>query len=352
MSTRSARFRRLISFGAAALMTAAALPVTSVARADDAKELTRARGKFQRATELEQAGNWTGALELLREVGQVKMTPQVRFHIALCEENLGKLVTALGGYELAHAEADDVGADFKNEVSVKIEDLKGRIPKLLIQRGEGAQAAAVELDGVAIGAKYIGVELPVDTGPHTVEAKAPGRKPFSTTVEVVEKDLKVVKIVLQPSGAAVDEAGGSSSVAAPGVRDETRSKAASNIVPLAIAGAGGVFLLASGAFFYLRHSKISDAEDLCGAEPPNCPVRPGEDRDAKRDEVESLQSDANLYNTLMWGSLAVGVVGVGVGATLYFTRTASAGKASASPALMLQPSAPRAHAGMSLVGRF
>src|ERR1043165_5621106 len=77
--------------------------------AQDASELKKARAQFQQATELEQAGNWTAALQAFREVGQVRMTPQVRFHIAVCEENLGRLVAALGGYELALADADSVG---------------------------------------------------------------------------------------------------------------------------------------------------------------------------------------------------------------------------------------------------
>ncbi len=83
--------------------------------APDKEELSRARARFQQATELEQAGNWAAALQQFREVGQVRMTPQVRYHIALCEEKLGKLVAALGGYELALSEADSLGPDFHKE---------------------------------------------------------------------------------------------------------------------------------------------------------------------------------------------------------------------------------------------
>src|SRR3978361_2048802 len=87
---------------------AVTLPAHS-AYAQDKKELSKARAQFQRAIELEQAGNYTTALETFRSVGEVRMTPQVRFHIATCEEKLGRLVTALGGYQLAFADADSVG---------------------------------------------------------------------------------------------------------------------------------------------------------------------------------------------------------------------------------------------------
>src|ERR1041384_1093384 len=116
------------------------LPALSVgllatpAAAQDKKELSRARAQFQRAIELEQAGNYSTALEQFRDVGQVRMTPQVRFHIASCEEKLGRLVTALGGYQLAFADAASVGEDFKAEVEAAVTRLQASIPKLLIQR--------------------------------------------------------------------------------------------------------------------------------------------------------------------------------------------------------------------------
>src|ERR1043165_4319159 len=89
--------------------------LASPAFAQDASELKKARAQFQQANELEQAKNWTAALQAFREVGQVRMTPQVRFHIAVCEENLGRWVAALGGYELALADADRVNPDFQEE---------------------------------------------------------------------------------------------------------------------------------------------------------------------------------------------------------------------------------------------
>src|SRR5215213_7178870 len=101
-------------------LVCAVLGSQAPAFAQDAAELKKARLQFQQATELERAGNWTAALQAFREVGQVRMTPQVRFHIAVCEENLGRLVAALGGYELALADADKVGADFKGEVEANV----------------------------------------------------------------------------------------------------------------------------------------------------------------------------------------------------------------------------------------
>ena len=83
-----------------------AIPSPTQAQEVDEEVIAEARANFQRAIELEHVGNWSEAMKLFRKVGTVKMTPQVRYHIASCEENLGHLVVALGGYELALAQAE------------------------------------------------------------------------------------------------------------------------------------------------------------------------------------------------------------------------------------------------------
>src|SRR5690349_18392834 len=184
-------------FASSVCLACALLGSAPSAWAQDASELKKARAQFQQATELEQAKNWTAALQAFREVGQVRMTPQVRFHIAVCEEGLGRLVAALGGYELALADADKVGADFKAEVEENVTKLRARIPKLVIERGSGANAAAIELDGVAVGDSSVGVEVPLDPGPHAVTAKAPNRKPFEANVTLTEQETTRLEVVLE-----------------------------------------------------------------------------------------------------------------------------------------------------------
>src|SRR5262245_42744549 len=70
-------------------------------QATQKEDLKRARERFAQAIALQTAGDWAGALALFKEVLAVKPTPQVRFNIALCEEKLGRLVAAMGDYELA-----------------------------------------------------------------------------------------------------------------------------------------------------------------------------------------------------------------------------------------------------------
>ena len=66
------------------------------AAGEDKEAVKLAREQFAQALSLQTAGDWAGALTLLKEVAAIKPTPQVRFNIALCEEKLGRLVAALG----------------------------------------------------------------------------------------------------------------------------------------------------------------------------------------------------------------------------------------------------------------
>ena len=236
----------------------------STAAAQDKAVLSMARAQFQRGIELEQAGNYTTALEQFRDVGQVRMTPQVRFHIATCEEKLGRLVTALGGYQLAFADADKVGADFKTEVEGAVRRLEASIPKLLIERGMGAEAAEIELDGVALGATSVGVAVPLDPGPHSVFAKAPGYLPFSQTISIGRDEAKTVNIAraLAPVEVAPPRSQGPVS---------SFEKPNSRLIPYVIGGVGLASLIGSGVFFGLRQSAISDLEAQCGPNRAACP---------------------------------------------------------------------------------
>ena len=66
------------------------------ARAQSDEDLAQARVLFNEALSQETAGDWAGALEKMQKVSRVKLTPQVRYHLARCKEHLGRHTEALG----------------------------------------------------------------------------------------------------------------------------------------------------------------------------------------------------------------------------------------------------------------
>ena len=324
-------------------VTALLAPLTHTpvawAQADSEESLSHARALFQRGIELEQAGNWSAAVQAFREVGQVRMTPQVRFHIALCEERLGRLVAALGGYELALAEADTVGPDFRAEVESNVTRLRESIPRIVIERGSGADAATIELDGVELGDSSVGIEVPLDPGPHAVTARAPGYTPLERTVTVAENSREVVTIELEelPVGVGI----GPDGIATPPPEPIPR------IVPYVLGGVGGASLIASGVLFALRQDAISDLESSC----PNhsCP--------SDVPEVSERNDAMRRYHYGSLITLGAGVALVGTSILLYALNPSTAeqsqeqGKKSKAQARLL-PSVGLKSAGAALLVDF
>jgi len=299
--------------------------------APDNDALKHAREQFGQALALQTGGDWAGALALLKEVAAVKPTPQVRFNIALCEERLGRLVAALGDYELAGSDAQAEKADqVRQEVDARLEALKARVPRVIVARGEGADAATISLDGVSLGDSVLNVPLPVDPGPHVVEATGAGYQPFKQSFRVAEQQNLTIQVKLQPTPVIPE-------LVAPVPQPHTapqNMRTAGYIV----GGAGIASLIASGAMFYLRHNAISDLDKQCGVDRMSCP-----------DSARSTVDRGKLYTTLGDVTLAVGAVGLGVGAILVVVGSHSSEQAS----LGIAPGAVGANAGgASLVGRF
>jgi hypothetical protein len=271
------------------------------APAADKATLVKARQQFQQALALETAGDWSGASILFQQVAQVRLTPQVRFHIALCEEHLGKLAAALGHYQIAADEAQEAQAsEVAAQVASRTEGLKARIPKILILRGSGADYASISLDGIALGASSIGSDLPVDPGPHTIDATSQGFKPFNAKFQIADKENKKIEVVLEAlPPPPVEEKGVSSSGEAP-LPPPTK-----NLAPFVVGGVGAASLVASGVFFLLRSKSINSLETAC-PDPTKCAA-----------SEKSNYDRGKTYTVVADVTLGIGIAGVAAGATLF-----------------------------------
>lgn len=328
MLSRSFLARPHFSLTLALLASLAAVACPAHAAAQEpptetsAEALKRAREQFGQALALQTAGDWAGALLLLKEVAAVKSTPQVRFNMALCEEKLGRLVAALGDYELAATDARAEKAEqVAEEVEVRLEALRARIPKLTLKRGAGADTAIVAVDGVSLGDQVIGSPMPTDPGPHTVDATAPGFKPFRRSIRLAEQQSETVELVLEaepPPPPPVTRGGGR--------QDVGRSPLPGYVV----GGIGVASLGASGIFFGLRAGKISDLDKVC--DDHQCPA-----------SAQSDISAGKTYTTIANVTLAVGVAAVAGGLVLVLTS----GPRS-EPSVALAP----APGGAQLLGHF
>jgi hypothetical protein len=314
-------------------------PVTPrEARAADDEATAKIRTIFQDALQLEAGGNYAGALAKFQEVAVIKRTPNVLFHIAFCQEKLGRLVAAVGGYKITILEGAN---DPKSEKAVQaaqdaLATLEKRIPSLTITRGKGSARAKITLDGTELGAASLGTPQQVDPGSHAVEATLQGKIPFKVEVNLDEGESKTVEVVLKDKDDGDPEPAASGSAGGPVKLAPSRSA-----VPYAVLGVGAASLVASGVFFYLRSSAISDLDGKCIENV--CPT----DLRATSDRGKSMTLLGNI-------TLGLGVVGVGVGTVLLLTsKPAEAAALRARPRpfdVVLSPG--RGGGSATLVGSF
>lgn len=286
----------------------AALPVATHSRSAAAQsqdDLDRARNLFREGLSLEAAGNWAQALAKFHEVGKVKLTPQVRFHTARCNEQLGHLNTALGEYKLAEYEGSQQNIPELASITQARQALEARVPKLVIRRGPGAELAQVELDGVDLGENQIGQPVGVDPGPHRIVAKLPGDREFQYAAFVKEAETKEVELAPPPGE---EPAAAPGKPKAPGADQgvSTEAPPKRSVLPWVIGGVGVAGLVGSGVFYILRNGAKSDLESTCHGNV--CPT-----------SSQDTENKGKLYTMLSMVSLGVGVVGIGVATVLLVT---------------------------------
>jgi hypothetical protein len=222
--------------------------------------LRAARDLFLAAEKDEDAGRWADALEKLRRVAEVKLTSGVRYHTALCEEHLGRLVAALNDYQAAADQARvERAADVLRLVDGRVRDSTERVPRITIVLVPSLPDATVRLDGHPIAA---GEVVLADPGTHSIDADAPGRKTSATTVTVQEHDATRVEIALEPDtpppvlAPATAVRSAEKHEPAP-VRPEHKADSRDRTVAL-IAGASAVVLGAGGIGAYLVAGREHD----------------------------------------------------------------------------------------------
>jgi hypothetical protein len=251
----------------ASVASLAAIHLTRPAFAAPEEEaIQAARELFSQAERDEDAEHWQDALEKLKRVSAVKLTAGVTYHLALCEEHLGQLATALTTYLAAQEEAARVGAqDVSRLVGPQLASLTPRVPHLTLQVEPSLQHPVVTLDGEALVADGPEITIAINPGQHHVEASAPGHLRSSLTVEAREGYVTVLQVTLAPAPAPPIPAATSPS--------EVSRQTASHETPvagIALAAAAGVLAGFGIAAFAESGSSHSDAVREC-AQMTSCP---------------------------------------------------------------------------------
>jgi hypothetical protein len=127
-------------------------------------------------------GNYAKACPMLEESYRIVAGIGTKFNLGDCYERLGLTASAWASFRDAAA-ASKLAGQKERESAAKdrAARLEDKLCRLTIQVASQS-GVTVTRDGDVIGAGQWGVPLPIDPGSHLVEAKAPGKNAWSTSI--------------------------------------------------------------------------------------------------------------------------------------------------------------------------
>ena len=145
------------------------------------------------------AGNAQASLALENRV-------QTRFLAASCEERAGLWIEALADYEIVAQTGGKLGLrDSARKASARAEELRNKIPKIILRKPAKATDLVVKMNGVEVPEDQLGGEIWVNPGQREVTAvgKVDGAvMVFEQVVEAAEFESAIVDIKLRPKSLA------------------------------------------------------------------------------------------------------------------------------------------------------
>jgi hypothetical protein len=239
-------------------------------------------------------------------------------NLAQCYEATGRTASAWAQYReaipLARAAGSREREDFALERSKALESRLSTLTIRAMGGGADGVALSVRRDGVSVDPAELGTPIPVDPGPHQVEASAPGKAPWSTKVQVTgdaaSVSIDIPKLDETPAGSTPPSA-------APAASPDPGTQHGSIQKPLAIGVAAvGLVGLGIGTYFGLSAgSKWDDAKAACRDYPYDCSA-----------EALDNQSSASSQATISTVAFIAGGVAVAAGAVLWLTAGSGEGK--------------------------
>jgi hypothetical protein len=191
----------------------AGLLQAGVARADRT-DPAAAQALFDEAKKLAAQGRLSEACPKFLASYKLDRKPGAIFNLAGCYEKNGQTASAWARYlEAATLTREAKQVERERYAREHAAALEPKVPRVTIAVSGAPSGLEITLDGLVIDAATWGTAVPVDPGRHAVEARAPGRAPWSTSVEVssgvrTRVDVPVLQLLPGPPPASEVKPGG------------------------------------------------------------------------------------------------------------------------------------------------
>jgi hypothetical protein len=301
-----------------------------------AQDQAVAQSLYDDAKKLMTAGNFNDACPKLEESQRLEPTAVTEFYLADCYERAGRTASAWTTFlDLAaseHRNGGPKGAEREKVARDRAKALEPKLSQLVIDVPAAVRVPGlvVKRDGAAVREGQWGAQVAVDPGKHTIEASAPGKKPWTTTQDVqgagTATTVHVEALADAPGEAASSQpsAPSSASTSSLAPTPETPKPSPLKTVGLVVGGVGVAGLVVGGIFGAMAISKNSDANN------GHCGGSLGGSNQCDSTGV-GLRNDAVSFGNISTISFIAGGVLAAGGAALWLV--APSGTVQAAPAV-------------------
>ncbi|MGC4092809.1 MAG: hypothetical protein QM756_33980 [Polyangiaceae bacterium] len=255
---------------------------------------------FQSAQDLMRSERYAEACPKFAESQRLDPGTGTLLNLALCHEREGKLASAWTEYNdvITFAQRDQ-RPDRVQFAKERIAAIEPKLSRLTLQVAPDADVPGLEiqLDGQTLGAAARGVATPADPGEHVVSAKAPGKLPWQSKLQLAAnaatQTVTVPKLVDAPPGEAKPP-----TEAAAGHTGQTQ-----RVSGFALGGFGALGI-GVGSYFGLRAISKNNQSNDEGCSGNMCPPAAA----ATRRSAQSAGTVSTVAFIVGGAALAAGVV--------------------------------------------
>ncbi len=312
------------------------LLISSVAHAAPPADEAAAEVLFNQATEAANAGRLDEACPKFAEAQRLDPTAGTLLNLGKCEEQRNNLATAYGAYiaaqALARQDKDKKGREARARDAAS--RLEPRLAMLVIEVPPGSRSEGIEVkrNGKVVGEGQWGARVPMDPGAITIEASAPGRTTWTTTVHIESKpgETRVNVPLLAPALAtAAPPIAPTLDTVGPPSKESAWS--GQKTAAVAVGGAGLIGVVLGSVFGVQAISRNNSSKDHCLPDAPNLCDATGVD----------LRQQTKTAMTVSTVAFAVGATALAGGVVLFLTapskgegKTLKTARLEASPVVM------------------
>jgi hypothetical protein len=296
---------------------AAVLPLSAFGAGVEVEQATKdqlaaAQTTFQAANKLFDAGRFEEAITAFRASYDIVRSPNSVLMVARCQRELGRLGEAFSNYSSALADAERVAkTDPKYEETTRaareeLESLRSQVAFLTITVIGAQTDSEIRIADRRIPVGALTEPIPLKPGEYDVSARSSSGQLITRHVALAEGAKQTLEMDLSASapeqGAAPEAASTPSDTH--GATVSSSGSGSGRTLAYISGGVGVVGMAAFGVFGMMANSEYDSLKSSC----PGGTCRPGSQSD-----IDSGKRDQTIANV----GLAVGIVGLGVGITLF-----------------------------------